>query len=43
MGVIFGMADRISVLVYGQLIASDTPARIRENAKVREAYLGEHA
>lgn len=43
MGVIFGMADRISVLVYGQLIASDTPARIRENAAVKEAYLGEHA
>lgn len=43
MGVIFGMADRISVLVYGQLIASDTPQRIRENAAVKEAYLGEHA
>ena len=43
MGVIFGMADRISVLVYGQLIASDTPQRVRENAQVKEAYLGEHA
>jgi branched-chain amino acid transport system ATP-binding protein len=43
MGVVFGMADRISVLVYGQLIASDTPANIRENAAVREAYLGQHA
>lgn len=43
MSVVFGMADRISVLVYGQLIASDTPAKIRENAAVREAYLGEHA
>ena len=43
MSVVFGMADRISVLVYGQLIASDTPAKIRDNAAVREAYLGEHA
>ena len=43
MGVVFGMADKISVLVYGQVIASDTPAKIRENAAVREAYLGEHA
>lgn len=43
MGVVFGMADRISVLVYGELIASDEPRKIRENAAVREAYLGEHA
>lgn len=43
MGVVFGMADKISVLVYGQLIASDTPQKIRENAQVKEAYLGEHA
>ncbi len=43
MGVVFGMADKISVLVYGQIIASDTPQKIRENAKVKEAYLGEHA
>jgi branched-chain amino acid transport system ATP-binding protein len=41
MGVVFGLADRISVLVYGEIIASDTPARIRENAAVREAYLGQ--
>jgi branched-chain amino acid transport system ATP-binding protein len=41
MGVVFGLADRISVLVYGQIIASDTPDRIRENAAVREAYLGQ--
>jgi branched-chain amino acid transport system ATP-binding protein len=43
MGVVFGIADRISVLVYGKIIASDTPQRIRENAAVKEAYLGEHA
>ena len=41
MNVVFGLADRISVLVYGEVIASDTPARIRENAAVREAYLGQ--
>jgi branched-chain amino acid transport system ATP-binding protein len=41
MGVVFGLADRISVLVYGQIVASDTPQRIRQNAAVREAYLGQ--
>ena len=40
MNVVFGLADKISVLVYGQVIASDTPQRIRENSKVQEAYLG---
>jgi branched-chain amino acid transport system ATP-binding protein len=40
MSVVFGLADRISVLVYGQIIASDAPAKIRENTAVREAYLG---
>jgi branched-chain amino acid transport system ATP-binding protein len=40
MGVVFDLADRISVLVYGEIIASDVPARIRENAAVRAAYLG---
>jgi branched-chain amino acid transport system ATP-binding protein len=40
MGVVFNLAERISVLVYGQIIASDTPERIRQNAAVREAYLG---
>jgi branched-chain amino acid transport system ATP-binding protein len=40
MGVVFGLADRISVLVYGQVIATDTPAAIRGNAAVQEAYLG---
>ena len=43
MSVVFGLADRISVLVYGEIIASGTPAEIRGNAKVREAYLGEEA
>jgi branched-chain amino acid transport system ATP-binding protein len=41
MSVVFGLADRISVLVYGQIIASDTPERIRQNEAVREAYLGQ--
>lgn len=41
MSVVFGLADRISVLVYGQIIASDTPQAIRANQAVREAYLGE--
>ncbi|HMN80411.1 MAG TPA: ABC transporter ATP-binding protein [Burkholderiaceae bacterium] len=40
MSVVFGLADRISVLVYGQVIASDVPARIRGNPAVQEAYLG---
>ena len=43
MSVVFGLADRISVLVYGQIIASGTPEEIRGNPKVREAYLGEEA
>ncbi len=40
MSVVFDLADRISVLVYGQVIATDTPANIRANAAVQEAYLG---
>ncbi|NVO24424.1 ABC transporter ATP-binding protein [Donghicola mangrovi] len=40
MGVIFEMADRISVLVYGQIIATGTPQEIRANRAVQEAYLG---
>ncbi len=43
MGVVFDLADRISVLVYGQVIATDTPARIRANPAVQEAYLGTSA
>jgi len=40
MDAIFALADRISVLVYGQIIASGTVNEIRSNADVREAYLG---
>jgi branched-chain amino acid transport system ATP-binding protein len=40
MGVVLGLADRISVLVYGQVIATGAPAEIRANAAVQEAYLG---
>ena len=40
MGVVFDLADRISVLVYGEIIATDVPMRIRENPAVQAAYLG---
>jgi branched-chain amino acid transport system ATP-binding protein len=40
MGVVFGLADRIAVLVYGEVIAFDEPAAVRANARVQEAYLG---
>lgn len=43
MSVVFGLADCISVLVYGQIIASGTPEEVRGNPKVKEAYLGEEA
>ncbi len=43
MGVVFNLADRISVLVYGEVIASGPPEEIRGNAAVKEAYLGEEA
>lgn len=40
MGVVFGLADKIAVLVYGQIIAFDTPDKVRANPRVQEAYLG---
>ncbi len=40
MSVVFGLADRIAVLVYGELIAFDTPDAVRRNQRVQEAYLG---
>ena len=40
MGVVFGLADRISVLVYGEIIATGAPEEVRGNPKVQEAYLG---
>jgi branched-chain amino acid transport system ATP-binding protein len=40
MSVVFELADRIAVLVYGEVIAHDTPERIRADAAVQEAYLG---
>jgi branched-chain amino acid transport system ATP-binding protein len=43
MSVVFGLADKIAVLVYGELIACDTPKNIRANQQVQEAYLGVHA
>ena len=39
MGVVFDLAQRISVLVYGEILASDTPENIRCNPNVQEAYL----
>ena len=43
MDAVFRLADRISVLVYGRVIATDTPQNIRTNEEVRRAYLGEDA
>jgi branched-chain amino acid transport system ATP-binding protein len=43
MDAVFRLADRISVLVNGRIIASGQPAEIRANEEVRRAYLGEEA
>jgi branched-chain amino acid transport system ATP-binding protein len=43
MDAVFALADRISVLVYGRIIASGTPQDIRNNAEVKIAYLGDEA
>ena len=40
MGVVFGLADRISVLVYGEIVATGAPEAVRADPKVQEAYLG---
>jgi branched-chain amino acid transport system ATP-binding protein len=40
MGVVFGLADKIAVVVYGEVIAFDTPDAVRANPRVQEAYLG---
>lgn len=40
MGVVFGLADKIAVVVYGEVLAFDTPQAVRANARVQEAYLG---
>ncbi len=40
MGVVFGLADKIAVLVYGEVIAFDVPEAVRVNERVQEAYLG---
>ena len=42
MGVVFGLADKIAVVVYGEVIAFDTPENVRANQRVQEAYLGSH-
>jgi branched-chain amino acid transport system ATP-binding protein len=41
MEAVFALADRITVLVYGRVIASDQPAAIRRNEEVKRAYLGD--
>src|SRR5437762_2649622 len=43
MDAVFRLADRIAVLVYGRVIASDSPEKIKMNEEVRRAYLGEGA
>jgi branched-chain amino acid transport system ATP-binding protein len=41
MEAVFALADRVSVLLYGRVIATGSPAAIRANEAVRAAYLGE--
>jgi branched-chain amino acid transport system ATP-binding protein len=41
MDAVFALADRVSVLVYGRVIASDVPVAIRQNEEVKRAYLGD--
>ncbi len=43
MSVVFGLADKVTVVVYGEVIASDAPQNIRANSAVQEAYLGTEA
>jgi branched-chain amino acid transport system ATP-binding protein len=43
MSVVFSLCDRVSVLVYGRILATDTPERISANREVQQAYLGEEA
>lgn len=43
MSVVFGLADKIAVVVYGEIIACDVPEKVRSNRRVQEAYLGGHA
>ncbi len=40
MGVVFGLADKVAVLVYGEFVAFDVPQAVRADARVQEAYLG---
>jgi len=42
MGVVFGLADKIAVVVYGEVLAFDEPQAVRANQRVQEAYLGSH-
>ena len=40
MGVVFGLADKVAVVVYGEVLAYDTPEAVRANQRVQDAYLG---
>ena len=40
MGVVFDLADRVAVLVYGEVMAFDTPEAVRADLRVQQAYLG---